>query len=58
MTNMHNKYLFTAELSQAIRADNRLRFGLYHSLLEWYNPMYLEDKENGFSQSEFVQRKV
>ncbi|KAG4069724.1 hypothetical protein HA402_002303, partial [Bradysia odoriphaga] len=46
------------ELSQAVRADNRLRFGLYHSLLEWYNPMYLRDKESDFSQTEFVEKKV
>ena len=30
------------ELAQAFRADNKVKFGLYHSLYEWYNPLYLK----------------
>jgi len=47
-----------SELAEAVRADNRIRFGLYHSLLEWYNPMYLSDKDSGFTQTEFVEKKT
>jgi len=34
-----------AEFAAAIRATN-VTFGIYHSLYEWFNPIYLEDKEN------------
>ena len=30
-----------------------LHFGLYYSLFEWYNPIYLKDKQNQF-QTRFV----
>lgn len=50
--------IITAELAEACRADDRIRFGVYHSLLEWYNPMYVSDRDNEFVQSEFVEKKV
>lgn len=34
-----------------------LKFGLYHSLYEWYNPLYLEDKRNQFQTQRFVDEK-
>ncbi|KAF5278313.1 hypothetical protein FQR65_LT03582 [Abscondita terminalis] len=46
------------DLATAIRENTDLKFGLYHSLYEWYNPMYLFDKANNFSTDEFVQKKV
>ena len=30
------------ELASAFQADNRVKFGLYHSLFEWYHPLYLQ----------------
>jgi alpha-L-fucosidase len=30
------------ELASAFKADNRVKFGLYHSLFEWYHPLYLQ----------------
>lgn len=50
--------IFIAELAAAVRADNHMKFGLYHSLFEWYNPMYVSDRNSEFSQNEFVQKKV
>ncbi|XP_075765234.1 tissue alpha-L-fucosidase [Pelodiscus sinensis] len=41
------------ELGQALRERN-IRYGLYHSLLEWFNPLYLDDKKNGFKTQNFV----
>ena len=32
------------ELAEAIRGQGGVRFGLYHSLFEWYHPLYLQDK--------------
>lgn len=45
------------ELAQAVRNHN-LTFGLYHSLMEWYNPLYLADKHNGFQSNDFVKNKI
>lgn len=47
------------ELSLAVRAlKTRVHFGLYHSLYEWYNPMYIQDREANFTTNEFVEKKV
>ncbi|XP_054013327.1 alpha-L-fucosidase [Hylaeus anthracinus] len=46
------------ELAMAIRSSTDLRFGLYHSLYEWYNPLYLFDKENNFTTEIFVKQKI
>lgn len=32
--------------------------GLYHSLYEWYNPLYLLDKASGFQSQKFVASKT
>lgn len=45
------------DLAKAVRAHN-LTFGLYHSLYEWFNPMYLNDKKNSFKTNEFVKNKI
>lgn len=47
-----------AELSEAIRTKTDIRFGLYHSLFEWFNPLYLEDKKNGFKTKHFSVGKI
>lgn len=50
-----------AELATAVRAlpsDRSVRFGLYHSLFEWYNPMYVADREANFTTQQFVSSKV
>ena len=36
------------ELKQAFQRHPDLHFGLYYSLYEWFNPMYLEDKKNNY----------
>uniref|UniRef100_U3ICU5 alpha-L-fucosidase n=1 Tax=Anas platyrhynchos platyrhynchos TaxID=8840 RepID=U3ICU5_ANAPP len=45
------------ELGQALRESN-IRYGLYHSLLEWFNPLYIADKESGFKTQNFVLKKT
>ncbi|KAJ8882388.1 hypothetical protein PR048_014195 [Dryococelus australis] len=45
-------------LADAIRNKTKLRFGLYHSLLEWYNPLYLRDKANNWTTQTFAQQKA
>ena len=46
------------ELANSIRANTDLKFGLYHSLFEWFNPLYLQDKENNFTTQTFVKQKT
>jgi len=31
-----------------------LHMGLYHSLFEWYHPLYLQDKANNWNTTDFV----
>ncbi len=40
-----------AEIRSAFsrRHGDKVRFGLYYSLYEWFNPLYLRDKENQFA---------
>ncbi|KAK7101787.1 alpha-L-fucosidase-like [Littorina saxatilis] len=46
------------ELADAIRSKTKLHFGLYHSLFEWFNPLFLEDKANNFTTQNFVNSKT
>ncbi|CAI2738591.1 unnamed protein product, partial [Dicrocoelium dendriticum] len=45
-------------LADAIRNGSELHFGLYHSLFEWFNPLYIRDKGSNFSTREYVNAKV
>ena len=42
------------DLSKALRSRTDIRFGLYHSLYEWYHPLYMDDKANNFKTQRFV----
>ncbi|XP_015509489.1 alpha-L-fucosidase isoform X1 [Neodiprion lecontei] len=46
------------DLAQAVRQNTDLKFGLYHSMYEWFNPMYLNDKNNNFETDTFVTQKI
>ncbi|KAJ8667982.1 hypothetical protein QAD02_009645 [Eretmocerus hayati] len=46
------------ELSTALRKNTDLKFGVYHSLYEWFNPLYVNDKENNFTTDFFVINKI
>ena len=43
----------SGELADAIRSSTDLHFGLYHSLFEWFNPLYLQDKARNYSSRLF-----
>ena len=47
--------IFVGKLASAIRRRTDIRFGLYHSLLEWFNPLYLEDKAAKYKTQKFVE---
>ncbi|XP_042204871.1 alpha-L-fucosidase-like isoform X1 [Homarus americanus] len=47
------------DLAKAIRSKTpKIHFGLYHSLYEWFHPLYLQDKTNEFQTSNFVKTKT
>lgn len=46
------------ELGAAIRTNTTVRFGLYHSLFEWFNPLYTSDRKNMFKTNDFVRMKT
>ncbi|XP_058790413.1 alpha-L-fucosidase-like [Phymastichus coffea] len=46
------------ELASAIRENTDLKFGLYHSLFEWYNPLWNYDQKNNFKTNIFVTTKA
>jgi len=47
--------LYTGDLAKAVRNRSDIYFGLYHSLFEWFHPLYLEDKANQFKTTKFPQ---
>ena len=42
------------ELADAIRSNTDITFGLYHSLFEWFHPLYDKDKANNFKTQDYV----
>ncbi|XP_005043944.1 PREDICTED: plasma alpha-L-fucosidase [Ficedula albicollis] len=46
-----------AELATSVRNRTDLHFGLYHSLFEWFNPLFLEDATNAFKTRKFPTSK-
>lgn len=46
------------DLAKAIRSKTDLVFGVYHSLFEWFNPLFLLDKSNNFTTSYFSEGKT
>ena len=46
--------LLTGEMAEALKSKTDIHLGLYHSLFEWFHPLYLQDKANNFSTRRFV----
>ena len=44
----------TGDLADAVRNYTDLKFGVYHSLFEFFNPLYLQDEANGYRTQEYV----
>lgn len=47
-----------ADLATSVRNLTTMKFGLYHSLYEWYNPLYMNDVKNNLTTDEFVRFKT
>ncbi|KAL8601465.1 hypothetical protein ACOMHN_000407 [Nucella lapillus] len=46
------------DLANAIRKKTDMHFGLYHSLFEFFNPLYLQDVANNYTTQKFVAEKT
>ena len=46
--------MIQGELAKAVRSHSDIHFELYHSLFEWYNPLFLNDKKNNFNTDNYV----
>ncbi|CAC5367002.1 FUCA [Mytilus coruscus] len=46
------------DLAEAIRNRTDIKFGTYYCLSEWFNPLYLKDKESNFTTQNFVKTKA
>ena len=52
--NTFNLSFVLGDLASAIRNKTDIKFGVYHSLFEWFNPLYLQDKANKWKTQKFV----
>lgn len=52
------------DLAKAVKSatsqhtQQKLHFGLYHSLFEWYNPLFRDDFDNNFTTNNFAKQQV
>ncbi|CAB4054172.1 FUCA [Lepeophtheirus salmonis] len=46
------------ELKEAFNRVGGVHFGLYYSLFEWFNPLFLADKASNFSSRDYVLTKM
>nr|XP_050040707.1 tissue alpha-L-fucosidase-like [Dermacentor andersoni] len=46
------------DLADAVRRREGMRFGVYHSMMDWYHPLYLADKASGFESALFPPAKA
>jgi len=46
------------DLANSIRNRTDIHFGLYHSMFEWYHPLYLQDKAAGYKTTKFPEAKA
>ena len=46
------------DFAAAIKKTNSVKFGVYHSLFEWFNPLHTYDQRNNFTTDRFVVTKT
>lgn len=44
--------------STSPQTNKRIKFGVYHSMFEWFNLLYTRDRENNFTTNDFVTQKT
>ena len=53
-----NYFIPVAPLAKSVGNYPDLRFGLYFSHFEWFNPLYLQDKANNYTTQTYVRVSV
>jgi len=46
------------DLAKAVKAKGNIHFGLYHSMMDWFHPLYLQDKASGWKSNKFPMVKA
>nr|XP_018901914.1 PREDICTED: alpha-L-fucosidase [Bemisia tabaci] len=46
------------DLAHAVRTRSNMTFGLYHSLFEWFNPLWLDDLKSNLTTQNFAKFKT
>lgn len=46
-------FLQSGDLAAGVRNNTDIHFGLYYSLYEWFNPLFLKDKASGFTTTDY-----
>ncbi|XP_077489216.1 alpha-L-fucosidase-like [Amblyomma americanum] len=46
------------EFAKLLKTTTNIRLGVYYSLYEWFNPLFLDDRENNFRTNDFIQFKI
>lgn len=46
------------DLAAAVRRKGGMRFGVYHSMMDWFHPFYLADKASGWETQSFPRAKA
>ncbi|CAN7988520.1 unnamed protein product [Ixodes hexagonus] len=46
------------DFARVLRATSQIKLGVYYSLYEWFNPLFLDDREANYKTNEFVKHKV
>jgi len=41
------------DLAKAVRNRSDIHFGVYHAMLEWLNPFFVQDKANKYTTRRF-----
>ena len=49
-----NNFALIGALADSIRNRTDIHFGVYHSLFEFYNPLYLQDVANNYTTQNYV----
>ena len=58
LSNSGPKRDIVGELEKSFKSDGRVKFGLYHSMFEWFHPLYLQDAASNFTVDDFVKTKM
>ena len=42
-------------MAVSLKKHSNIHFGIYHSMFEWYNPLFLDDQRSGYKTRIFAE---